>query len=67
MVRASRHRRFMGTLYFPTLEKRESYCGTIHFPTDHTQRADPAHCINTDPIDQSFERSQGYIGGQGVD
>jgi len=26
------------------------YCGTIHFPTDHTQWADAAHCINTDPF-----------------
>jgi hypothetical protein len=25
-------------------------CGTIHFPTDHTQWADAAHCINTDPF-----------------
>ena len=30
------------------------YCGTIHFPTDHTQWADAAHCINTDPLTRYF-------------
>ena len=30
------------------------YCGTIHFPTDHTQWADAAHCINTDPFTRFF-------------
>ena len=30
------------------------YCGTIHFPTDHTQWADSAHCINTDPFTRFF-------------
>jgi hypothetical protein len=33
-----RHRRFMGTLYFPTLEKRESW----------------AEYINTDPFTRFF-------------
>ena len=30
------------------------YCGTIHFPTDHTQWADAAHCINTNPFTRFF-------------
>ena len=30
------------------------WCGTIHFPTDHTQWADAAHCINTDPFTRFF-------------
>jgi len=30
------------------------YCGTIHFPTGHTQWADAAHCINTDPFTRSL-------------
>ena len=34
------------------------WCGTIHFPTDHTQWADAAHCINTDPFNRFFIASQ---------
>ena len=30
------------------------WCGTIHFPTDHTQWADAAHCINTNPFTRFF-------------
>jgi len=37
-----------------TCSQSRRYCGTIHFPTDHTQWADAAHCINTDPFTRFF-------------
>ena len=37
----------------PTPHARR-WCGTIHFPTDHTQWAYAAHCINTDPFTRFF-------------
>jgi len=38
----------------PSGPQSRRYCGTIHFPTDHTQWADAAHCINTDPFTRLF-------------
>jgi hypothetical protein len=35
-------------------QQSRRYCGPIHFPTDHTQWADAAHCINTDPFTRFF-------------
>ena len=37
----------------PAGTQSRRWCGTIHFPTDHTQWADAAHCINTDPFTRS--------------
>ena len=37
-----------------TTPQSRRWCGTIHFPTDHTQWADAAHCINTDPFTRFF-------------
>ena len=41
-------------LQMPHSPQSRRYCGTIHFPTDHTQWADAAHCINTDPYTRFF-------------
>ena len=41
-------------LQMPHTPQSRRYCGTIHFPTDHTQWADAAHCINTDPYTRFF-------------
>jgi len=38
----------------PSGPQSRRYCGTIHFPTDHTQWDDAAHCINTDPFTRFF-------------
>jgi len=38
----------------PAGTQSRRWCGTIHFPTDHTQWADAAHCINTDPFTRFF-------------
>ena len=37
-----------------TCSQYRRWCGTIHFPTDHTQWADAAHCINTNPFTRFF-------------